>query len=45
MPLPVALIDSQIKTIELVITEFSDGLNHSWLVCEQMRAGRVTIDE
>jgi hypothetical protein len=45
MPLPVTLIDSQIKTIELVITEFSDGLNHARLVREQMSAGGVTIDE
>ena len=45
MPLLVRLSDSEIEMIELVIAEFSNSLNHARRVGEQVRAGRMTIDQ
>ena len=45
VPLLVRLIDSEVNTINLVIAEFTNGLNHVRCVREQVRARSVAIDQ
>jgi hypothetical protein len=45
MPPLVKVSDSEIEMIELVIAEFSNSFDHARRVGEQVRAGRVTIDQ
>ena len=45
VPLLVRLIDSEVNMIDVVIAEFANCLEHARLVCEQVRARSVAIDQ